>query len=64
MSPSLGLGDADVWRAFAGSSLINAPAANQTSTGSCDCHGPTDDQTLLTARFSVAAAYGSVARAA
>ncbi|KAK7177924.1 hypothetical protein PSPO01_16026 [Paraphaeosphaeria sporulosa] len=45
MSPGLGLGGADEWRAIAGSPLINVQAPDQaelSSTGSYDCRAASD----------------------
>ncbi|KAF1975884.1 hypothetical protein BU23DRAFT_69781 [Bimuria novae-zelandiae CBS 107.79] len=47
MSPGLGLGGADEWRAFAGSPLISVRAPDQTetsSTGSYDCQAASDEK--------------------
>ncbi|KAL5392829.1 hypothetical protein DPSP01_000526 [Paraphaeosphaeria sporulosa] len=49
MSPGLGLGGADEWRAIAGSLLINVQAPDQTelsSTGSYDCRAASDKKEM------------------
>jgi hypothetical protein len=49
MSPSLGLGGADEWRAFAGSTLISVWAPDQTelsSTGPYDCRAASDEKEM------------------
>jgi hypothetical protein len=47
MSPDLGLGGADKWRAFARSPLISVQAPDQTETsftGSYDCQAASDEK--------------------